>query len=228
MKAYLANITEYSDRDILDHKMSLLCMERLHKAQLCKNEPEQKRSVAAGLLLQQGLENHIKENCLKPLNTDEEGRPVIHIEIGENGKPFLPDYPELCFSLSHSGDYVAAIFDVGNVGMDIQQMRAASPERMICKFHPEEQAYFARNHQSEESFFLLWCIKEAYMKYTGKGFSQGFLSFYGKPEDGTVRDPEGNILAYFKEIIMPDSAYKAAVVTGIPLEEEISFALSLV
>lgn len=97
--------------------------------------------------------------------------PVSLIEIADTRKPFLPQ-EEYHFSISHSGDFAAAIVSsTHRVGIDAE-MVTPRVERIKHKFlHPEELS--AITHlQGEEliaQLTVLWSAKEAMFKWWGKG-----------------------------------------------------------
>lgn len=108
-----------------------------------------------------------------------EGKEWI-LEGGEHGKPFFVEYPQIHFSVSHSGTYWCCAFAPNQVGLDIQQIQSAEkcpPARMarIAErfFHPSEREYLLHGG----SFFRVWAAKESYVKYTGEGITQNFASF---------------------------------------------------
>ena len=47
------------------------------------------------------------------------------LEREERGKPWFPDHPQRHFNLSHSGKMALCALADGEVGVDIQEMRAA-------------------------------------------------------------------------------------------------------
>ena len=47
----------------------------------------------------------------------------ITIERNAHGKPYLPGHPQICFNISHSGEYAACAFASIPIGMDLQQHR---------------------------------------------------------------------------------------------------------
>lgn len=93
----------------------------------------------------------------------------------EGGKPFFPDYPGICFSLSHSGGRGAAAIAGGTVGVDIQTHIhwKDSLVKKILHVRERELLETVRNKfsewEAELSLTSLWCLKEAYVKYTGEG-----------------------------------------------------------
>lgn len=49
------------------------------------------------------------------------GEKVDSVSIGDYGKPYIPG-GEICFNLSHSGDYVVLASDSDRVGVDIEKV----------------------------------------------------------------------------------------------------------
>jgi len=93
-------------------------------------------------------------------------------------KPFFPDAPQIKFSISHSGDFWACAFGKAELGLDIQQ-HTRCRSRDIAKrfFHPSEQKYLEACDYAQEEFFEIWTAKESYVKFTGRGLSQGLETF---------------------------------------------------
>ena len=102
--------------------------------------------------------------------------PIDKIEVTKSRKPFLPsnDYR---FSISHCGDYAAAIISTDNqVGIDIE-MYSSKIEIVKQKFLSDEElnlitiletshpGLFARY----QLYTLCWCAKEAVYKWWGNG-----------------------------------------------------------
>lgn len=83
-------------------------------------------------------------------------------EIAENdwGKPIFPQHPDLQFSISHSGNFVACALAEQPVGLDIQQHRAVS-HRLQGTLDSEEREQF--------HFFQVWTLRESLFKLSGKG-----------------------------------------------------------
>lgn len=96
----------------------------------------------------------------------------------EAGKPFFPTAPQIKFSISHSGDYWVCAFGAFEIGLDMQQ-HTECRSRDISKrfFHPEEVEHLEACAYSPAEFFKIWTAKESYVKFTGKGLSQGLDTF---------------------------------------------------
>ena len=98
-----------------------------------------------------------------------------------HGKPYFPDLPRFSFSLSHSGTRCLCIVsdDGQRLGCDLERLRPLPQWERLARrfFHPQEGEWLSRQPQPETAFFRLWCEKEAALKATAAGFSQGMQQF---------------------------------------------------
>ncbi len=106
-----------------------------------------------------------------------EAAPVSAPEKGPYGKPFFPQAPWLHFSISHSGAFWVCAMSGQEVGVDVQlrQEKGKRHEGRISArlFHKKEQEYL----DSGGDFIDVWCAKESYVKYTGRGIGTDFSAF---------------------------------------------------
>lgn len=98
--------------------------------------------------------------------------PVELIRIADTHKPFLPD-EAFHFSISHCGDYAAALVSRTNrVGVDIE-MVTEKTERIKDKFLSAEEHQMINEVKGNMSqghlLTLAWCIKESVFKWFGNG-----------------------------------------------------------
>lgn len=97
------------------------------------------------------------------------------------GKPLLINHPELCFSLSHSGDFALVALARCEVGVDVERL-----DRQI-EIHSVAASAFSALELAElrtlvpaerrAAFFRLWTRKEAYVKARGEGLRRSTHSF---------------------------------------------------
>ncbi len=132
-----------------------------------RRTPEGKcQSLGASLLLQRSL-----SLC---------GIADAVIDRDEYGKPFLRNYPEMHFNLSHSGNMVMCVIGDTPIGCDVQEMSNAVDERIAERyFSKTEQAAFlaAQENKRRRLFFRLWTLKESFLKATGYGIRVPLSSF---------------------------------------------------
>ena len=97
-----------------------------------------------------------------------------HIAYAENGKPYLLDFPDVHFNLSHSGERVMCVISPFEVGCDVEIIKGDRGRLAERFFKPEESAWikhFETLEAQSEAFYRLWTLKECYMKVTGRGLS---------------------------------------------------------
>ncbi|MDX2411383.1 MAG: 4'-phosphopantetheinyl transferase superfamily protein [Woeseiaceae bacterium] len=90
----------------------------------------------------------------------------------ESGKPVCVDGPAV--SITHSGGLVACVVaDSGDIGIDLE---AVNPRRNILKvaqkFYSQKEASWLET-QPVDRFFMLWVLKEAYVKSMGRSIFGG-------------------------------------------------------
>lgn len=94
--------------------------------------------------------------------------PLELIQIADTRKPFLPDEP-FHFSISHCGDYAAAIVSRDHrVGVDIE-LPAEKIRRLAAKFTGAEEEQFLIPDQFIQRATLIWSVKETVFKWYGNG-----------------------------------------------------------
>lgn len=96
--------------------------------------------------------------------------PIQQISIAASRKPFLKDDP-LHFSISHAGEYAAAIIsEHGRVGVDLE-MYTGRVIKVLHKFLSDSEQCLLQAHQAEEFVMetLLWSVKESVYKWYGAG-----------------------------------------------------------
>lgn len=95
------------------------------------------------------------------------------IAYGPHGKPYLADYSDVHFNISHSGQYVACAVCDRPVGIDIQEMAAYHPEVTTSVCNLKEMAQLNASKEPAKEFVRMWTKKEAFVKLTGDGITGG-------------------------------------------------------
>jgi len=107
-----------------------------------------------------------------------------------HGKPYLPDFPDVAFNLSHTADRMAVVMSRGcRVGIDIESCKPrANMDALADKcLDAEEKAYWLALPEAERlhAFYRFWTRKEAFVKAVGQGISLGLrhcVTDPGSPE----------------------------------------------
>lgn len=118
--------------------------------------------------------------------------PVKMILIADTKKPFLANEP-FHFSISHCGDYAAAIVSkTHRVGVDVELLNTKI-EQIQHKFTSDEELKIFTLHPAENIQYLTlcWSIKESVFKWWGRGevdFKKDIVlrSATGSTEQGLV------------------------------------------
>ncbi|PKA96764.1 4'-phosphopantetheinyl transferase [Flavobacteriaceae bacterium MAR_2009_75] len=155
----------------LDFYNNYLSTEELLRSQRFKFEKDRKINVLA--------RSSLRILSGKYLGCEPE---KIKIAYEEFDKPYLVDYPDFKFNVSHSGQYVALAF-VKNFkcGVDIERIKNDFDVLEIADnfFSPSEieQLHNVPKNQLFIAFYRLWTRKESFIKAKGSGLSFPLSSF---------------------------------------------------
>lgn len=98
----------------------------------------------------------------------------IQIRRHAYGKPYIKDYSQIHYNISHSGEWVVVAIGKSPIGIDVENRREdwdLIGERVFS----ESEKYWSQNSYKRKA--ILWTIKEAYVKYLGTGLSKSLNSF---------------------------------------------------
>lgn len=235
LNIYMANLIGLED--FYDEKVNMLHQERAEKISAYKMPADRIRGLGAGLLLERGLEGYLADlrantdvmgkdsnighNFAYIIPKDEKGRYIIHYGYGPQGKPYLKDYPDVHFSLSHSGNIAVLAISDSEIGIDVQERRGYQEKVMKRFYHKSEIAIIEAISDSAEKvncFYQMWTAKEAYIKFTGKGMGQDLRSFGVDLANERILE-EGREIAICKTIPMENNDYFCSLVCDIKLQK---------
>lgn len=166
-RIFVADVHVLNEPQRLAVAIQEVSKERREKAERLKTPGAKALSVGAEMLLQHALD------CVHGISGS------LRIAPGEDGKPMLSDYPDIHYNLSHSGHYVVCGLGSQPVGVDIQKMERPNL-KLARRFFASSEAdwlWALPAGQQTRGFYDLWALKEAYMKYTGKGFGLPLHAF---------------------------------------------------
>jgi len=113
-------------------------------------------------------------------------------EKSKTGKPYLSGYPDVHFSISHSGDIVVCAVSSSSVGIDVEKIKRVKES---VKEKVSLQSELERIKDSDEEFIKLWTQKEAVVKKYGTGIAGGDFKNCLKNEKVTSKKFEDYIIS---------------------------------
>lgn len=120
------------------------------------------------------------------------------IKKNEHGKPYFENHPEIKFNYSHCDGMALIVFSDKEVGVDIEDIKSYNPKIIDKICNEEEVKYISDNDYSDESFFEIWTLKEAYTKAIGMGFAY-------PPKDvtfGLERIPSSDGIDHYRKLVL--------------------------
>lgn len=155
---YYMDLTEHFDDAMIDALLAYVSFERRVRAETYLRGGDRVRSVLAFLLLRIGL---YREYGITQMP---------QIAFMPKGKPYLADWKDIRFNLSHCKTGVACAVSDGEVGVDIQHyvpFNASIAERIMTA----DELLEAQTGDADAVFTRLWSLMESEGKFTGDGVS---------------------------------------------------------
>jgi len=134
------------------------------------------------------LKQKIKQNADNMLIGEILAKTVIKMTFGidiakqkfsytEHGKPYLMNYLDVHFNISHSGEYVACCVSDKPIGVDIQKIGEYSSDiaKRVC--NEKELVQIEDSSDKASEFTKLWTQKEAVLKMYGTGIASGDIKY---------------------------------------------------
>lgn len=94
---------------------------------------------------------------------------ISAFEYNEHGKPFLKEYPNVHFSISHCKEAVGCLVADRPCGLDIEYIRKAKAELVRHTMSQEETEIIFSSPCPDIAFTRFWTQKEAVLKLKGTG-----------------------------------------------------------
>ena len=124
-------------------------------------DKDKRLSLGAGILLFNGLYRY--------------GAEYTEPEYSEHGKPYLKEYRNIHFNISHSGNIAVCAMSDKELGSDIEKTKHFS-ETLIDHVFLTSEKKFIRPDMADKDCTRMWTIKESIMKYLGTGIGLGAKS----------------------------------------------------
>lgn len=191
-RIYIADISVLKDSSAFENLLKRVPDYRQKKAMSFKFPKGQMQSLGVGLLLHKACED------AGIVGADE------RVAYGENEKPYLADFLDVHFNLSHSGERVMCVLSPFDVGCDVEIIKGDRGRLAERFFKPEESAWikhFETLEKQSEAFYRLWTLKECYMKVTGRGMSL-------MPDKFALRVDENENISLYHDGDRPEYAFR--------------------
>ena len=195
-KLYVADTDQLTDPDLFAKFYQTVPRHRQKKIDAMKFPKGKRQCLGAWLLLMYGL---------KEAGIDMQD---LRLSYGPLGKPFLTDYPNLFFNLSHSGSRVFCAVSDREVGCDVEQIRPADLCVVNRFFSPQERLAITTAPVEEKNalFFRYWTLKESFIKNVGRGLSMplGEFSINCSGDEISIDQQFSTDAFYFRAFDLPD------------------------
>ena len=103
----------------------------------------------------------------------------VHFTYNDYGKPFLLEYKNIFFNISHSDKWVLCGVSDKPIGIDIEKESYVFDDIAKRFFTNEEYFYIKSNPHKDkkEVFYKLWTLKESFVKCIGLGLYRSMKTF---------------------------------------------------
>lgn len=168
MNIYVVKVSEI-DGEILNYLYEITYFDKRYKNKSYFNKIDKIRTLISKILIRTIITKELKIN-----NSN------INFSTNQWGKPFLVDYPELNFNISHSVDYVLCAIDCKFIGVDIEKIKCIEYEDIAKRFFTiNEFNYIMQSdlYSNLNRFYEIWTLKESYIKCIGQGLTIPLKSF---------------------------------------------------
>ena len=196
---YGINFSSFTDEAKLNLLKTLISDERKAKMDRFVFKKDSIRCLLGEIIARYAISKHL--NCK---SSD------ISFKVDSFGKPCL-DSPNdsVFFNISHSGDWVVCVLSSSPCGIDIEFIKETDFGIAKRFFTQEEYESLMSQpaHYRTKYFFMLWTLKESYIKTDGRGLSLPLDSFSFKLGSGQISLSTKNMLTncFFKQFIIDDA-----------------------
>lgn len=173
---YTASTDSLSDAILFKELFEKVPLYRQEKIRSLRFEKDKRLCLGAWLVLMRALsERGISDQA-----------PAL--SYNSYGKPFLSDYPNVFFNLSHSGNRVMCAVSDFEVGCDVETLSPFRPALAKRFFSPHEYdaVMSAPEDMRNDLFLRYWTLKESFIKNAGLGMSLPLQSFCIRLDSETI------------------------------------------
>jgi len=181
--------------------LNYVCKQKRISIEKIRNWDDRQESLLSNIFLRSIICNELKiKNNL------------INFKKNKYNKPYLKDYKNFHFNISHSGKYIVCATNNTPIGIDIEQIKPIDLAVAKYFFTKEEYNDILRNKSFErlQYFYSVWTLKESYIKAIGKGVSIPLSNFTIKILQDKIKSYKTDPNYYFKQYEI-DKNYKMSI-----------------
>jgi 4'-phosphopantetheinyl transferase len=143
--------------------------------------------------------------------------PPSRIQVAHHpqGAPFLPCAPDTALSISHAGDYAVAGLELDRqrgLGLDIEAVKPRAVRAVLTTAFSATERRALPAAATPDAVFRRWCLKEAFLKYIGRGFHENLTRV--EILDGAVRHHGQTVSDLTLQVARPFPRHILAVISG--------------
>lgn len=163
-----------------------------------KKDEDKLRSLVGAILIHKAIDDYNKAATpyFMEYIPNSKNMPItkkLKFAYAKDGKPYLEDFKDFAFSISHSKDLVCASLchkdEFDKIGIDIQFKAGKKSDLIAKRFYSDFEKDFLDSIDEcnkKDVFFDIWAAKEAYVKMTGDGLKKDFKSFDADITKGSI------------------------------------------
>lgn len=178
LEIYILKIDKYLEKDVFNRLLCFVSDEKRKRINKFYRFEDAQRSLLGDVLSRFAIYKRTG------LRNDE-----LTFRINEYGKPLLSKLNTVHFNISHAGRWVVCAIDDNPVGIDVEVIKAI--DFIIAEKFFSNQEYKLLKNQREDIklkyFYLIWSLKESYIKAEGKGLSIPLNSFTIEMQNRNIR-----------------------------------------
>lgn len=174
---YGIKIHNQIDNDIFSYLLDFISIEKQERIKRFKSFKDAQRCLFGDLLPRYAI-------C-KSMGIENS---QLKIDSNKYGKPIILEPQGVHFNISHSGDWVVCAVDNKPVGIDIEYIKPTDL-KIAKRFFTVDEYNDLINKDRENRikyFYILWTLKESYIKAIGKGLLIPLNSFSFRIENEDI------------------------------------------
>lgn len=164
-------LNEHTDRIDIASALEKVSEQRRKLALKYRHESSRQLSLAAYLLLMEGLEKEYGINEPPLFNYTAEGKPV------------LVQHPDIHFNFSHSGTVALCALSNRPIGADVETPCEITPALIEYTMNANEQSIINTSTNHTMQFLHYWTRKEALLKLTAEGVRNDMRTVLAQVEE---------------------------------------------